>query len=75
VSPVPLTFLNVGRSVEGQALPSLTKTAMAAVPPVFVSVGAVLGGVRWIIGRRMKLSGGEDQTAGQKHDGSKEVKP
>ena len=77
VSPIPLDFLNVGRSVEGQALPRLTTTAMAAVPPVFVGVGAVMGGVRWIIGRRMKLEGGEQAAAGQDHGskGSKEKKP
>jgi formate dehydrogenase iron-sulfur subunit len=83
VSPIPLDFLNVGRSVGGQALPRLTTTAMEAVPPVFVGVGVVMGGVRWIIGRRMKLEGGEATPAGHDHGskgtqgskGSKEEKP
>ena len=73
VSPIPLDFLNVGRSVEGQALPRLTSRAMEAVPPVFVGMGAIMGGVRWIIGRRMKLEGGEgaDGTSAHgSHDGS-----
>jgi hypothetical protein len=36
-----------------------------------------MGGVRWIIGRRMKLEGGEQAAAGQDHGskGSKEKKP
>ncbi len=79
VSPVPLDFLNVGRSVESQALPRLTANAMAAVPPVFVSMGAIMGGVRWVIGRRMKLAGGEGEGRGPaahgSHEDAKEKKP
>ncbi len=78
VSPVPLDFLNVGRSVENQALPRLTTKAMEAVPPVFVGMGVVMGGVRWIIGRRMKLEGGEGAhgpSAHGSHDDAKEKKP
>ncbi len=75
LSPVSLDFLSLGRVQQARVLPHLTAPAMAAVPPVFVGVGAVLGSVRWIISRRMKLAGGSEPQAEQKHDGSKEKKP
>ncbi len=78
LSPIPLDFLGVGRVQHERALPELTVTAMEAVPPVFVGVGAVLTGVRWIIGRRMKLADGTPPHSGShdgSHGGSKEKKP
>ncbi|HEY3359231.1 MAG TPA: 4Fe-4S dicluster domain-containing protein [Polyangia bacterium] len=57
VAPIPLEFLSLGQCQEGRVLPTLTATAMAAVPPVFVTVGALMGGLYWIIDRRRKLAG------------------
>jgi len=74
LSPIALDFLGLGGGRDSRPLPGLTATAMAAVPPVFVGVGAVLGAVRWIIGRRMKLTavGSPDE---QEQDGSREKAP
>jgi formate dehydrogenase iron-sulfur subunit len=47
--------LAVGGPVPSGSLPKLTATAMAAVPPVFVGVGALMGGLSWVIGRRQRL--------------------
>jgi formate dehydrogenase iron-sulfur subunit len=55
VSPIDLEFLSLGRCQEARVLPRLTATAMAAVPPAFVGMGAIMGGLYWIIGRRQKL--------------------
>ena len=57
LSPVPLDFLYLGRGQGTRTLPGLTANAMAAVPPAFVLVGAAMGGLHWIIGRRAKLAG------------------
>ncbi len=59
VSPIRLDFLDVGGREQRRSLPALTTTAMAAVPPVFVGVGAVMGSLHWIIGRRKRLAAGE----------------
>ena len=72
VAPMSLEFLALGNDVRGRVLPQLTATAMSAVPPVFVGVGAVLGGLRWIIGRRQKLAGGGRSPTEPGPDGSKE---
>jgi formate dehydrogenase iron-sulfur subunit len=55
ISNVDLSFLSAGRSLGDRPLPATTVTAMGAVPFVFTGVMAVMGGVSWIIGRRMKL--------------------
>jgi formate dehydrogenase iron-sulfur subunit len=59
LSPVSLDFLSLGRAQSSRPLPALTKTAMHAVPPVFVAMGAVMGSLYWIIERRNRLAGGE----------------
>lgn len=43
--------------------PELTRTAMHAVPPVFVGVGATMLGLSWIIGRRQKRAAEERASA------------
>ena len=63
VSPIDLEFLSLGRCQEGRVLPRLTMTAMAAVPPAFVGMGAIMGGLYWIIGRRQKLMAAPPATA------------
>ncbi len=75
VSPIPLDFLDIGGRQQARALPRLTAPAMEAVPPVFVGMGAVMGSLYWIIGRRKKLAAGEHPQGDQGHGGSKEKKP
>jgi formate dehydrogenase iron-sulfur subunit len=45
------------------ALPERTWAALRYVPPVFVGVGAAALGLRWVIGRRMKLRGDDEPAA------------
>jgi formate dehydrogenase iron-sulfur subunit len=73
LSPVPLD-VDLGARDQGTALPQLTAPAMKAVPPVFVGMGAIVGGVSWIIGRRRKLEGGGGAAA-KAHDAPEEKKP
>jgi|SRR3990172_4344833 len=73
VSPIPLDFLTVGGHQQARALPQLTAPAMAAVPPVFVGMGAVMGSLYWLIGRRKKVAAEEGPQSN--HGGSKEKKP
>ncbi len=79
VSPIPLDFLEIGGRTTNGPLPARTAPAMSAVPPVFVGMGAVMGSLYWIIGRRKKLSGGEgaggDGHADGGHGASQEKKP
>ncbi|MFH1738586.1 MAG: 4Fe-4S dicluster domain-containing protein [bacterium] len=57
VSDVDLRPLYDGRDLRGQpALPTTTATAMTSVPFTFVGVGAVMGGLNWIIKRRETLN-------------------
>jgi formate dehydrogenase iron-sulfur subunit len=55
VSNVNLDFLNEGRTLGPKPLPATTIVAMHSVPFVFTAVVAVMGGISWIIDRRMKL--------------------
>jgi formate dehydrogenase iron-sulfur subunit len=55
ISNVDLSFLTGGHLPGMQALPSTTSLAMEAVPFTFCGVLALMGGVHWIIERRMKL--------------------
>jgi formate dehydrogenase iron-sulfur subunit len=56
VSPVDLDFLALGNNPGQTALPRLTLTAMSAVPPAFVGMGALMGSLYWIIERRNRLA-------------------
>jgi formate dehydrogenase iron-sulfur subunit len=75
LSPIPLDFLHVGGRPPAGPLPERTAPAMAAVPPVFVGMGAVMGSLYWVIGRRRKLTAGGHPQSDQGHDGSREKKP
>lgn len=56
ISSVDLDFLQVGRQVDERPMPDRTHLAMNAVPLVFVGMGALMGGLYWIIGRRNELA-------------------
>jgi formate dehydrogenase iron-sulfur subunit len=71
VSPVPLDFLYLGQAVPGKVLPKLTQTAMGAVPPVFVAMGALMGSLYWIIERRQRLAAEQAPAADEHKDGAK----
>ena len=54
ISGVDLSFLTGNAPVSGKPLPTLTSVAMESVPFVFCGVLGVMGGVSWIIERRIK---------------------
>jgi len=56
ISDIPLDFLAFKPELGDEPLPKLTWAALSKVPPLVVGVGAVMTGVWWIIGRRMKLA-------------------
>ena len=55
VSSIPLGFLGWKDDVGERALPELTWASLKKVPGVALGVGGLMGGIYWIIGRRMKL--------------------
>ncbi len=55
VSNVDLSFLTDGHAIPSDPLPEKTAAAMAAVPYAFCGVLAIMGGVNWVIARRIKL--------------------
>jgi formate dehydrogenase iron-sulfur subunit len=75
VSPIPLDFLDIGGRQQARALPRLTAPAMEAVPPVFVGMGAVMGSLYWILGRRKKVAAEENPKADHGHGSKEEKKP
>lgn len=57
VSDIDLEFLSYPLKPGVTPLPDTTKTAMKAVPTVFVGMGALMGGIYWICKRREMLQG------------------
>ncbi|MGA9647505.1 MAG: 4Fe-4S dicluster domain-containing protein, partial [Candidatus Korobacteraceae bacterium] len=55
VSNVDLDFLTDGHAITSDPLPEKTAVAMASVPYAFCGVLAIMGGVNWVIARRIKL--------------------
>jgi formate dehydrogenase iron-sulfur subunit len=55
ISNVDLSFLTGGRDLGNAPVPLETAGAMNAVPFAFTGVLALMTGINWIIGRRMKL--------------------
>lgn len=56
ISDVDVSSLCIQPDLGEHSLPDLTWPALAAVPGVFLGVGATAAGLRWIIGRRQKLA-------------------
>jgi formate dehydrogenase iron-sulfur subunit len=56
VSDIPLDFLMWKPGTDGERLPELTWAALHKVPGIVMGMGALMTGIYWIIGRRMKLS-------------------
>ena len=55
LSGVPFEELGFRMDLGTQALPELTWTVMSKIPNIVVTGGILLGGISWIIHRRMEL--------------------
>jgi formate dehydrogenase iron-sulfur subunit len=55
ISDIDLGFLTYPTRVDTPVLPKTTAPAMGAVPPVFIGMGAVMGGLYWFCKRREKI--------------------
>jgi formate dehydrogenase iron-sulfur subunit len=55
ISSINLDFLGLNKNLGETALPEKTWGALKIVPGLFSGVGLVMGGIWWIIERRMKL--------------------
>jgi formate dehydrogenase iron-sulfur subunit len=56
ISDIDLGFLTYPLHRIKKPLPETTSTAMSAVPPVFIGMGAVMSGFYWFFKRREKIS-------------------
>lgn len=66
LSPVELDVLYLGNPPGDAPLPLRTLPAMMAVPPVFVGMGVLVGGLWWVIERRNRLrQEAREEAAGQ----------
>lgn len=74
ISDVDLSAAGWPHYLRESSYPALTRTAMHAVPPTFVTVGAAMLGLSWVIGRRQRLHGEAEETtrpaehAGERND-------
>ncbi len=74
ISDIDLSFLGWRPNLGDEPLPALTWAALSKVPPVVFGVAAVMSGIYWVIGRRMKLqaeaaerAAGASDAAGHEH--------
>jgi formate dehydrogenase iron-sulfur subunit len=67
LSPIALDFLSLGKPLDDRPMPDRTALAMAAVPPAFLGMGALMGGIYWVIERRRRL---RKNTTAEKDDNS-----
>ena len=56
VSSFPLDFLAMGRGVGEEPLPELTWVSLKKVPSLVLLMGGLMGGIHWVIRRRMLLA-------------------
>ena len=73
IADIPLDFLarNQGQSLDDRPLPDMTWAALKAVPFEFIGMGAIMGGIYWIIERRRRLA--LDAGGGAVRDGGGEA--
>jgi formate dehydrogenase iron-sulfur subunit len=64
ISNVDLSFLTQGRDLGDSPMPLRTADAMEAVPFAFTGALALMTGINWIIGRRMKVQAEEKKSDG-----------
>ncbi len=55
LAPMQLDLLTLGNKLDERPMPARTATAMGAVPPVFVTMGALMTGIYWVIERRIRM--------------------
>jgi formate dehydrogenase iron-sulfur subunit len=55
ISDISLGFLGLTEDLDERPLPLRTQAVLDTVPGLFVGVGVVMGGVYWVIDRRMRL--------------------
>lgn len=65
LSDIPLGFLGWKPDMGDKPLPALTFAALSKVPPLILGVGALMGGIFWITGRRIKLEAEREASSGQ----------
>jgi len=68
ISDIDLGFLSYPLRKVKQPLPDTTSAAMHAVPPAFVGMGVVMGGLYWFCRRRDKVSRQENEKEQDHHE-------
>ena len=56
ISDIPLSFLGWQPASDTRKLPDLTWASLKKVPPVILAMGGLMGGIYWMVGRRMKMA-------------------
>ncbi len=69
ISDTDLSFLTYGQPLGPDPIPERTKIAMNAVPFAFIGMGAAMGALNWVIGRRIKIANEKKQLNGTKANG------
>ena len=65
LSRIPLDFLGWGGELKDTSLPPLSWASLVKVPPVMVGMASLMGGVCWVVKRRMKLAAQASEHADQ----------
>jgi formate dehydrogenase iron-sulfur subunit len=68
ISDASLGFLSWHDAPAGTPLPELTWASLRRVPPIFLVVGGAMGGLRWVINRRMRLAAEAAQREEPRHE-------
>ena len=68
LSDISLSFLGNNPDLGDGPLPELTWAALSKVPPIVLGVGTVMGGVWWIMERRIKLANEAQSAASPEGD-------
>ena len=56
ISDVELDTAGWPDSLTDRAVPALANTVLSTVPATFVTVGAAMAGIHWVVRRRQKLA-------------------
>jgi formate dehydrogenase iron-sulfur subunit len=74
LSDVPLDFMAWSKDLADTPLPELTWHVLREVPFEFLGMGAIMGGIYWITGRRSKVAETEGHAGAQAAGADKEKK-
>ena len=66
ISDVDLGFLGWSEDLGNEPLPAITDNALMVVPPLFLGMGALAGGIYWVLERRRKRAA---ESAGEEEPG------